>query len=259
MLRGAGGIPAYGNQRSAVGRRPALRLGEPGVPPGMSAPTAVDFHFDVMCPYAYQTSLWMREVRDHVGRRRDLAVLQPRGDQPGRGQEAPVGARVVLRVVDDAHRRLLRRIDPELLDRWYAGAGTALHVEGDKPHRPEVAEALLARARPRPRAGCAAAIADPTTGDEVRAEHDTVVASAAGACPPWCSPTDPGAVRPGAGRPAHGRRRGAAVARRHRMARVPPPLRAAAAQAPRRHRAIADAFRPYLEARDWITIQNDTP
>jgi hypothetical protein len=23
--------------------------------------------------------------------------------------------------------------------------------------------------------------------------------------------------------------------------------------------AIADTFRPYLEARDWITIQNDTP
>ena len=23
----------------------------------------VDFHFDVMCPWAYQTSVWMREVR----------------------------------------------------------------------------------------------------------------------------------------------------------------------------------------------------
>ena len=27
----------------------------------------VDFHFDIMCPYAYQTSLWMREVRDRIG------------------------------------------------------------------------------------------------------------------------------------------------------------------------------------------------
>ena len=32
-----------------------------------SRPAAVDFHFDVMCPYAYQTSLWMREVRDLTG------------------------------------------------------------------------------------------------------------------------------------------------------------------------------------------------
>ncbi len=35
--------------------------------PGMDHPEAVDFHFDIMCPYAYQTSLWMREVRDPTG------------------------------------------------------------------------------------------------------------------------------------------------------------------------------------------------
>ena len=27
----------------------------------------LDFHFDVMCPWAYQTSRWMREVRDLTG------------------------------------------------------------------------------------------------------------------------------------------------------------------------------------------------
>ena len=31
------------------------------------APSSVDFHFDVMCPYAYQTSLWIREVRRLTG------------------------------------------------------------------------------------------------------------------------------------------------------------------------------------------------
>ena len=44
--------------------------------------------------------------RPRTGRpRHPLAVLQPRGDQPRRGQEAPVGAAVVLRLVAAARRR----------------------------------------------------------------------------------------------------------------------------------------------------------
>ena len=29
--------------------------------------TFVDFHFEVMCPYAYQTSKWIRNVRSQNG------------------------------------------------------------------------------------------------------------------------------------------------------------------------------------------------
>ena len=33
----------------------------------MTTPTEVDYHFDLMCPWAYQTSRWMRDVRDQLG------------------------------------------------------------------------------------------------------------------------------------------------------------------------------------------------
>ena len=35
--------------------------------------STVDFHFDVMCPYAYQTSKWIRRVRDQI----DLTAFAP--------------------------------------------------------------------------------------------------------------------------------------------------------------------------------------
>ena len=68
---------------------------------------------------------------------------------------------------------LLRRIDPGLLDRWYLAAGTALHVEGHKPHRREVAEALIGQLGLDPGL-VGQALADPSTHDEVRADHDRV-------------------------------------------------------------------------------------
>ena len=84
---------------------------------------------------------------------------------------------MVLRLVDDAHRRAAqRREDPALLDAWYERAGRALHEEGRQPHRPEVAEELLVELGLDPGV-VAEAIADPTTHDDVRAEHERVVAA----------------------------------------------------------------------------------
>jgi predicted DsbA family dithiol-disulfide isomerase len=34
---------------------------------------AVDFHFDIMCPWAYQASLWIRDVREQS--QRDLTAI----------------------------------------------------------------------------------------------------------------------------------------------------------------------------------------
>ena len=72
-----------------------------------NSPTKVDFHFDVMCPWAYQTSLWMREVSN----RRDIEVnwrfFSLEEVNLTEGKKTPVGKRLVLRVVNDAYRGAL--------------------------------------------------------------------------------------------------------------------------------------------------------
>ena len=30
-------------------------------------PTEIEFFFDIMCPYAYQTSVWIRDVQAQLG------------------------------------------------------------------------------------------------------------------------------------------------------------------------------------------------
>lgn len=68
----------------------------------------------------------------------------------------------------------LRRTDQDLLDRWYAIIGRELHTLGGKPHDPGVARALLARIRADDGV-FDAALADPTTHDEVHADHQRVL------------------------------------------------------------------------------------
>src|SRR3954464_12655236 len=133
-------------------------------------PTAVDFHFDVMCPWAYQASLWIREVRDHGGVdvRWRFFSLEEINRQEGKKhpweRDWSYGWSM-MRI-----GALLRRTDMELLDRWYLASGTALHVAGRKPHRREVAEELLAEIGLDPRL-VDEALEDPTTHDDVRQEH----------------------------------------------------------------------------------------
>ena len=107
-------------------------------------PEAVDFHFDIMCPYAYQTSLWIREVRDLAGLEVRWRFFSLEEINRAEGKKHPWEREwsygwSMMRI-----GAYLRRQDMDLLDRWYQAAGQALHVEGRKPHRPEVAEELLA-------------------------------------------------------------------------------------------------------------------
>jgi 2-hydroxychromene-2-carboxylate isomerase len=224
-------------------------------------PTTVEFHFDVMCPFAYQTSLWMRDVRDQLGLTVNWRFFSLEEVNRQDGKKHPwerdwsygwsmmrIGA-------------LLRRIDMRHVDNWYAVTGRALHVDGHKPHEPAVARHLLEQIGMDPDL-VEASIADPTTHDEVKAEHDKVVAAGGFGVPtlffPQTAEADgigeqclfgPVLIDPPTGETAL--RLWEAVCA---WLEFPHLYELQRPKTPADQRLIADTFRPYLEARDWVSI-----
>src|SRR5664280_2723000 len=177
------------------------------------AVTSVDFHFDVMCPYAYQTSLWIREVRARTGLTVNWRFVSLEEVNRLEGKRHPWEREwsygwSMMRI-----GALLRRTDMDDLDRWYATAGRALHVDGHKPHEPAVARALLEELGLDP-ALVDRAIADPTTGEAAVRLWDAVVA--------W--------------------------------GEFPQLFELQRPKTPADEAHIVETFRPYLEARDWVSI-----
>nr|WP_291827345.1 DsbA family protein [Candidatus Microthrix sp.] len=136
----------------------------------------MDFHFDVLCPYAYQTSKWIRTVRDQVGIDVNWRFFSLEEINRVAGKKHPWEREwsygwSIMRI-----GALLRRRSNDDLDRWYERTGRALHEDGHRPHDPEVARHLLDELGLDP--GLVdTALADASTHDEVRADHDRVVAS----------------------------------------------------------------------------------
>jgi 2-hydroxychromene-2-carboxylate isomerase len=224
----------------------------------MSRPEAVDFHFDILCPYAYLTSQWMREVRDTAGvdvRWRFFSLEEinhVEGKKHPWEREWSYGWSM-MRI-----GAYLRRTDMALLDRWYATAGHALHVEGRKPHRPDVAEELLVEMGLGPGI-LEAAIADPTTGDEVLAEHCAVVERGGFGVPTLLFDDGQALFGPVLVDPPGGDEAVGLWDHVTAWLDFPHLYELQRPKAPRDIDAIVDAFKPYLEARDWFTVQRPTP
>jgi 2-hydroxychromene-2-carboxylate isomerase len=219
----------------------------------------VDFHFDAMCPWAYHASKWIREVRALTGLEVRWRFFSLEEINRVDGKKHPWEREwsygwSMMRV-----GALLRREDPALLDRWYERAGRALHEEGRQPHRREVAEELLDELGLDGPHVVADALADPTTHDDVHVEHDRVVAAGAFGVPTLFFPDGqclfgPVIVEAPMGEDAlalwdHvcGWRRFGAL---YEIQRPKSPADLA---------RIAEAFLPYLTAREWRTVQNPTP
>ena len=152
----------------------------------------------------------------------------------------------------------LRRFDMGLCDRWYEACGRALHVDGRRFYDRDVAIELLDSIGAPP-SSWDDAIADPTTHDDVRADHDHAVGYGGFGVPIIVFPF---------GRPIFG------------PVVVPAPTGAEALKlwdmcttyaeigglfeikTPKTGddlRMIARQFEPYLTARQWATIENPAP
>ncbi len=213
---------------------------------------ALDFHFDIMCPYAYQTAKWIRRVRDQNGIEINWKFFSleevNRVDQKLHPWEREWSyGWSLLRI-----GALLRRTSMDDLDRWYARAGQALHEDGHRPHDRDVARQLVEEIGLDP-ALVDAAIADETTHDEVRAEHERVIDAGGYGVPTLFIDGHclfgPVLINPPTGDAAM-RLWDAVIA----WIEFPQVYELQRPKTKDDERAITATFKPYLEARDWVSI-----
>ena len=114
----------------------------------MTDRTLADFWFDPICPWAWMTSRWMKEVeqvrdvevRFHI---MSLAVLNEGRDLPADYQTLMAESWGPARVCTAA----VKHHGEEALDRLYTELGTRFHNEGRDRSRGTVVEALAWSAR----------------------------------------------------------------------------------------------------------------
>jgi len=218
----------------------------------------VEFFFDPMCPWAYQASKWIREVQERAAIEIAWRFFSLEEINLVAGKKHPWERAWSYGWSQMRVGAWIRRESQDSIGRWYAAAGEAFHEHAVKTQDPDVHRELVSQIG-FPGA-VDAALDDPTTADEVRADHDEAVAR-------YGAFGVPVIVLPG-GHAVFG------------PVVTPAPTGDAALhlwdlvlgwrEFPRlyemRHPKtaddmshIAESFSPYLAARDWKTIQNPAP
>ena len=107
-------------------------------------PTEIEFYFDPMCPWAYQTSVWIRDVRvtDRTSTSRWRFFSLEEINRPD-GKRHPWERPLAYGWTPMRVAAWLRRIDMGACDRWYEACGRALHVDGRRFYDRDVALELL--------------------------------------------------------------------------------------------------------------------
>jgi 2-hydroxychromene-2-carboxylate isomerase len=214
----------------------------------MTLPESVDVHVDILCPFAFQTSLWLRDVRRQTGLVVNWRFFSLEEINRAEGKKHPwerdwTYGWSMMRIA-----AYLGRTDTDLLDKWMAVAGRALHVDGHRPHDPEVARLLLKRI------GADLAIGDDTTNDQVKADHQRVVDASGFGAPTMFFPSGRCLFGPVLMDPPMG---DAAIRLWRAVAawdEFPHLYELQSPKTPADDEHIAQTIRPYLEARDWVSF-----
>lgn len=220
----------------------------------------VDFYFDVMCPWAYQTSKWIREARavrpiavnwrffslEEINR--EEAKKHP-WERPWSYGWSMLQVASMLRRGEDGN---------DLVDRFYQVAGRVLHEDGVKVHTPEGLASVLEEIGQDPSL-VGEAVADATTSKDVLADHEKLVAMGGYGVPTLvidgsCVVFGP-VVTPSPAGEAAGRLWDAVLAWKE----FPYLYEMRRPKTAEDWRHIEASFAPYLNARDWRSVQNPVP
>jgi 2-hydroxychromene-2-carboxylate isomerase len=220
--------------------------------------TQVEFYFDVMCPWAYQTSRWIREAAPQRGLQvkwRCFSLEEVNGEPDKKHPwERPWSyGWSMLRVAT-----MLRRNSDEEVDRFYGAVGAALHEDGRRVHDRPVLEAVLAEAALDP-AVIEASLTDSTVDQEIMADHQRVLDLGGFGVPTLvldgATPLFGPVIAPAPTGEAAGRLWDLVAG----WAEFPHLYELRRPKGPADWTHIQAAFAPYAAARDWNTVTRPAP
>lgn len=219
----------------------------------------IEFFFDPMCPWAFQTSLWIREVRKQVPLDIKWSFFSLEEINREEGKKHPWERQWSYGWSQMRVGALLRRESMAALDRWYEAVGTAFHLNGRRTHEPDTHRKLLGELGYSPEL-LDEALDDSTTTEEVHADHNRAVVTYGGyGVPIIVLPGDHALFGPVI-TPAP---TGAEALRLWDLVRgwseFPHLYELTHPKTEADHRHIGQSFDTYLRSRAWRTIQNPAP
>jgi 2-hydroxychromene-2-carboxylate isomerase len=225
-----------------------------------SSAESILFYFDPMCPYAYQTSVWIRDVRERLPLDITWKFFSLEEVNLVAGKRHPWERPWSYGFGQMRVGVLIRReLGNDALDRWYETIGRAFFHDGTKTHVPETHAKVIDAAGFDP-SFVERAIADDTTLAEARGDHeDAVTRYGAHGVPTIVFDSGYAVYGPVVVPAPEGEDADALWDLTRAMQRFPHlyELRHPKTMDDVRH--VGEQFRTYLTTRDWQTVENPAP